>query len=178
MSRLTDQSLNRFIRLTGFVSGPSPSPRIHHLTASSSPSLSSWDGNPTTSSCDCDWGRSTWGRNPSPSPMDRSPSLGPRGRGASKPSKKSSNCCTMLDDFEGGPDSNNIKMGLPWTNSVDTGAEYVESEPPSLPLLTPARSATGSNFESESESTFRLKRLNGETVYRVRVRVSISVKRS
>ena len=78
----------------------------------------------------------------------------------------------MLDDFEGGPDSNNIKMGLPWTNSVDTGAEYVESEPPSLP----PRSAAGS--ESESESTFRLKRLNGETVYRVRVRVRISVKRS
>ena len=82
----------------------------------------------------------------------------------------------MLDDFEGGPDSNNIKMGLPWTNSVDTGAEYVESEPPFLP----PRSAAGSNSESESESesTFRLKRLNGETVYRVRVRVRISVKRS
>ena len=136
MSRLTDQSLNRFIRLTGFVSSPSPSPRIHHLTASSSPSpspsswgwnpsLSSWDGNPTTSSCDCDWGRSIRGAEIRVRVRwtgVRVWVLGVWGMGASKPSKKSSYFCTMLDDFEGGPDSNNIKMGLPWTNSVDTGA--------------------------------------------------------
>ena len=126
MSRLTDQSLNRFIRLTGFVSSPSPeskdSPFNRFIKSESrvrvrggwNPSLSSWDGNPTTSSCDCDWGAVYVG------PKSRAESDGPESESGSSGSgvwslgtiKKSSYFCTMLDDFEGGPDSNKHKNGF------------------------------------------------------------------